>query len=79
MQRVTALFLSLLCLLTAAAAPKWSADVFMLNGSEYRGVPVAKLPEGWDKQIKTVVDNKKNEHTVRFHQQRGAVAQRQSR
>lgn len=59
MQRVTALFLSLLCLLTAAAAPKWSADVFMLNGTEHRGVPVAKLPEGWDKQIKTVVDNKK--------------------
>ena len=59
MQRVTILFLSLLCLLTAAAAPKWSADVFMLNGTEHRGVPVAKLPEGWDKHIKTVVDNKK--------------------
>lgn len=59
MQKFTLFLVAVMTAFSAVAAPKWSADVFLNNGTEYKAVPISKLPEGWDKEIKTDVDGQK--------------------
>ena len=46
------------CSINAKAASEVFADVSMNNGNEYANVGI-KLPKGWDKKVKIIVDGQK--------------------
>ncbi len=59
MNRIILFAIALMVCVGAAGAPKAAADIMMNNGTEYKSVPLDKIPEGWDKEIKVVVNGKK--------------------